>query len=620
MDPIEQRSGRATGAEKGLGRRLVQLVLPHLWPAEPGLRAMVVLAAVAMVAGKLVTVATPFALKGVVDALAPTDGAPVAAIPLAFLLAYGAARLGGTLFNELRDTLFARVAERAGRRVALRTYEHLFALSLRWHLERRTGELARAISRGVQAVGFMLHTALFTMGPVVLELGLVLGILLWRYPPGFAFVTLATVAVYAAFTIATTEWRTKFRREMNEKDNEFSAQAVDGLLNYEIVKAFGNEAFEARRLDRALQGYEDASVKAQASLSFLNAGQAAIIAVGVTVVMTLAARGVVAGELTVGDVVLVNAFLLQLYMPLNFLGVLYRELRQSLTDLELVGGLLELEPEIRDAPDARPLVLSGGEVRFEDVSFAYDPRRPVLEGVSFTIPAGRKVAIVGASGGGKSTIVRLLFRFFDPTSGRITIDGQDIRSVTQASLRAAIGLVPQDTVLFNDTIAANIGYGRPGASRAEIEAAAKVAQIHEFVASLPAGYETVVGERGLKLSGGEKQRVAIARVVLKNPPILVLDEATSALDSLTELQLQAALRDAARGRTTLVIAHRLSTVVDADEILVLEAGRIVERGSHEELLARGRVYRALWTRQLEKGRAEAAEPAARESAVASTLR
>jgi len=347
MDPIEQRSERPMGTEKGLGRRLVQLVLPHLWPAEPGLRAMVILATIAMVAGKLVTVATPFALKAVVDALVPTDDAPVAAIPLAFLLAYGAARLGGTLFNELRDTLFARVAERAGRRVALRTYEHLFALSLRWHLERRTGELARAISRGVQAVGFMLHTALFTMGPVVLELGLVLGILLWRYPPGFALVTLATVAVYAAFTIATTEWRTKFRREMNEKDNEFSAQAVDGLLNYEIVKAFGNEAFEARRLDRALQGYEDASVKAQASLSFLNAGQAAIIAVGVTAVMTLAARGVVAGELTVGDVVLVNAFLLQLYMPLNFLGVLYRELRQSLT------CLLYTSPSPRDQRGSR---------------------------------------------------------------------------------------------------------------------------------------------------------------------------------------------------------------------------------------------------------------------------
>ncbi len=599
-------AGQPAG-ESGTYRRLVQLVLPHLWPREPRLRAMVVLAAIAMVAGKLVTVATPFALKGVVDALAPREGVPLEAVPLALLLAYGAARLGGTLFNELRDAVFARVAERAGRRVALRAYEHLFALSLRWHLERRTGELARAIGRGVQAVGFMLHTALFTMGPVILELALVLGILLWRYPPSFAIVTLVTVAVYAAFTIATTEWRTRFRREMNEKDNEFSAQAVDGLINYEIVKAFGNEAFEARRLDRSLAAYEDAAVKSQASLSFLNAGQAAIIAVGVTAVMTLAARGVVAGELTVGDVVLVNAFLLQLYLPLNFLGVLYRELRQSLTDLELVGGLLELEPEIRDAPDARPLRLAGGEVRFERVRFAYDPRRPILEDVSFTIPAGRKVAIVGASGAGKSTIVRLLFRFFEVTGGAVLIDGQDVRSVSQASLRAAIGLVPQDTVLFNDTIAANIGYARPGASRAEIEAAAKVAQIHDFVASLPQGYETVVGERGLKLSGGEKQRVAIARVVLKNPPILVLDEATSALDTLTERQLQAALEDAARGRTTLVIAHRLSTVVDADEILVLEGGRIVERGRHEQLLARRGRYAALWARQHETALAEAAE-------------
>ena len=597
----------ARTADSGARRRLVQLVLPHLWPREGRLRAMVVIAGLAMIVGKLVTVATPFALKGLVDELAPREGVGPAAVPLALLLAYGAARLGSTLFNELRDTVFARVAERAGRLVALRTYEHLFDLSLRWHLDRRTGELARAISRGVQAVGFMLHTALFTMGPVILELGLVLGILIWRYPPAFALVTLATVAVYAIFTIATTEWRTKFRREMNEKDNEFSAQAVDGLLNYEIVKAFGNEAFEVRRLDRALAAYEDASVRAQTSLSLLNAGQATIIAVGVTLVMTLAARGVVAGELTVGDVVLVNAFLLQLYLPLNFLGVLYRELRQSLTDLELVGGLLERPPEIGDAPDARPLRLSGGEVCFERVSFAYDPRRPILDEVSFTIPAGHKVAIVGASGGGKSTLVRLLFRFFDVGGGRVTVDGQDVRSVTQASLRAAIGLVPQDTVLFNDTIAANIGYARTDASRAEIEAAARVAQIHDFISSLPQGYDTVVGERGLKLSGGEKQRVAIARVVLKDPPILVLDEATSALDSLTERQLQAALRDAARGRTTLVIAHRLSTVVDADTILVLEAGRIVERGTHDQLLARGGLYAALWTRQHATDEAEPAE-------------
>lgn len=603
---MEQPASHRPGpSQRKAAARLIRLVLPHLWPAEPQLRLLVVTAAVCMIAGKLVTVATPFALKGVVDALAPPEALRPEAIPLALLLAYGAARLSSTLFNELRDTLFARVAERGGRIVARRTFEHLFALSLRWHLERRTGEVARVISRGLQAVGFMLHTALFTMGPVVLELLLVTIVLVWKYPPSFALVTLATVAVYAVFTIVTTDWRNRFRRAMNEKDNEVSARAVDGLINYEIVKAFGNESYETRRLDRALAAYEDAAVKAQASLSFLNAGQAAIIAVGVTIVMALAARGVVAGELTVGDVVLVNAFLLQLYLPLNFLGVLYRELRQSLTDLEHVGEILDLRPEIEDAPDAEPLRLSKGTVEFDRVRFAYDPRRPILKEVSFTIPAGRKVAIVGASGAGKSTIVRLLFRFFDVTGGAIRIDGQDIRSVTQASLRAAIGLVPQDTVLFNDTIAANIAYGRPGATRAEIEKAAKVAQIHDFIMSLPDGYDTLVGERGLKLSGGEKQRVAIARVVLKDPPILVLDEATSALDTLTERSLQSALAEAARGRTTLVIAHRLSTVVDADEILVLDGGRIVERGSHEQLLARRGLYAALWTRQHERALAEA---------------
>ncbi|MDX6748748.1 ABC transporter ATP-binding protein/permease [Geminicoccaceae bacterium 1502E] len=590
--------------EGALGE-LVRLVLPYLWPeGSSALRRRVVIAGLFLVAAKLVNISVPFFLKGVVDELSV---ATAAAVPVAFLVAYGAARLGASLFTQLRDALFSRVGERAGRLVARQVYEHLFALSLRYHLERRTGELARAISRGVHAVSFLLETVVFSMVPTLLEFVLVLGILVWRYPPTFALVTFLTIAAYAAFTIVTTNWRTAFRREMNARDNEFSGQAVDGLINYETVKAFGNEAFESRRLDGALTAYENAAVKSQVSLSFLNAGQAAIIAVGVTVVMLLAARDVVAGTLTVGDVVLVNAFILQLYMPLNFLGVVYRELRQSLTDLETIGGLLRRAPEIADAPGAGALELDGGSVTFEAVGFAYDERRPILDGLGFTIPAGHKLAVVGPSGAGKSTVVRLLFRFFDVTSGAVRIDGQDVRKVSQASLRAAIGVVPQDTVLFNDTIAANIAYGRPGAGREEIVRAARIAQIHEFVESLPDGYDTQVGERGLKLSGGEKQRVAIARVVLKDPAILVLDEATSALDSRTERSLQDALAQVARGRTTLVIAHRLSTVVDADEIVVLERGQVIERGSHAALLAHRGLYHQMWTRQQESPEDTAAE-------------
>ncbi|HEX8376015.1 MAG TPA: ABC transporter ATP-binding protein/permease, partial [Geminicoccaceae bacterium] len=536
----------------GLGR----LVLPYLWPADsPGLRARVMRALACLIAAKLVNIAVPFFLKDVVDGL----GRPgLAALPLAALLAYGAARLGASAFNELRDALFSRIAERAGRRLALRVYDHLFRLSLAYHLQRRTGELARQIERGVHSVTFLLDTGLFSLGPTLLEFLFVIGILLWKYPPVFALIAFVTVAAYAAFTIFTTNWRTKFRREMNRLDNEFSGQADDGLNNYEVVKAFANEGFEYRRLDRALESYEHASVKSQISLSFLNAGQATIIAVGVTAIMIAAALEVVAGRLSVGDVVLVNAFVLQLYMPLNFLGVVYRELRQSMTDLENIDGLLNLRSEVEDAPGARPLQVRGGEVRFEGVRFAYDQRRPILDGVGFVIPAGRKLAVVGPSGAGKSTLVRLLFRFYEVTGGGVTVDGQDVRSVTQDTLRRAIGVVPQDTVLFNDTIAANIAYGRPGASQEEVERAAKVAQIHDFIGTLPEGYATVVGERGLKLSGGEKQRVAIARVVLKDPPILVLDEATSALDTRTEMALQADLERVAEGRTTLVIAHRLS--------------------------------------------------------------
>jgi ABC-type transport system involved in Fe-S cluster assembly fused permease/ATPase subunit len=591
--PGESRAGLAEL------RRLLAFVLPYLWPKdEPGLRIRVVLASIAMVAAKLLNIQVPFFLKRVVDALGlPAD---LLTVPLVALIAYGAARLGAALFQELRDALFARVGERAGRRVAIGVYRHLFDLSLRYHLERRTGELGRSVERGVKAISFLLTTALFAMGPVLVELVLVLGILLRLYPWSWAFTVFATIAVYAAFTIWTTNWRTRYRREMNRLDNLFAGQAVDGLINYEMVKAFTAEEHETGRLDQAMAQYEEAAVRSQASLSLLNTGQAAIIAIGVTVLMGLSAARVVAGEATVGDVVLVNAFILQLYLPLNFLGVLYRELRQSLIDLENLAGLSGLKPEVADAPDAKALQFAGGEVRFEHVSFAYDPRRPILDDLSFTIPPGRKLAIVGPSGAGKSTVVRLLFRFYDVSSGQIRIDGQDLRTLRQRSLRQAIGVVPQDTVLFNDTIRANIAYARPDAGQDEIEAAARTAQIHDFIRLLPEGYDTVVGERGLKLSGGEKQRVAMARVVLKNPPILILDEATSALDSRTEQALQAELQQVAAGRTTLVIAHRLSTVVDADEILVLERGKVVERGDHDRLLAHGGLYAQMWRRQHER--------------------
>ena len=585
-------------------RELARLIGPHLWPADLELRVRVVAAFALLVCAKLVNISVPFFLKAVVDEVSRPS---LAAIPLAALIAYGAARLGASLFGELQDAVFAKVGQRSGRRMALKVYEHLFQLSLAYHLQRRTGELSRAIERGVKSIAFLLQTALFSMAPVLLEFVLVIGILLWRYPLSFAAITFVTVAAYAVFTIVTTNWRTRFRREMNERDNEFSGAAVDGLINYEVVKAFANEGYESRRLDGALAAYEKAAVQSEQTLAYLNAGQAAIIAIGVTAIMIVAASHVVAGTLSVGDIVLVNAFILQLYQPLNFLGVFYRELRQSLTDLENMHGLFALAPEIADAPDARPLQVNGGTVRFQDVRFDYDPRRPILKGVSFEIPAGHKVAVVGPSGSGKSTLVRLLFRFYEVAGGSVTVDGQDVRSVAQASLRRAVGVVPQDTVLFNDTVAANIAYGRPGATQDEVEAAARLAQIHDFIAGLPEGYQTKVGERGLKLSGGEKQRVAIARVMLKNPPVLVLDEATSALDSRTEQALQGALERVAAGRTTLVIAHRLSTVIDADEIVVLEHGHVVERGTHPALLARGGLYAEMWRRQQEAPEAEAAE-------------
>ncbi len=581
----------------GVWPALVAL-LPYLWPKDSReLRARVVIAVALLILAKLINVAIPFFYKAIVDGLTAPEAGAIIALPLAALLAYGGARLGTALFAQLRDAIFAKVAQHAGRQVSLSVFNHLFQLSLGYHLSRRTGELSRAIDRGVRAITFMLGMVLFNILPTLFEFALVIIILLINYDWPFALITFVTIVGYAVFTIVATEWRTQYRRLMNTEDNAVSAKAVDSLLNYETVKTFTNERLEAERFDQALARYQGAAVKSQTTLAALNFGQAAIVALGVTAIMIVAAQGVVAGDLTVGDVVLVNAFLLQLYQPLNILGFVYRELKQSLADLETLASLLAKKPEIADRPDAAALSLEGGEVRFNSVGFGYDPRRPILRNVDFAIPAGQSLAVVGSSGAGKSTIVRLLFRFYDVDSGGITIDGQDIRGLTQHSLRSAIGLVPQDTVLFNDTIRTNIAYGQPGADQGSIEQAARAAQIHDFIATLPDGYDTLVGERGLKLSGGEKQRVAIARMVLKNPPILILDEATSALDSLTEQQIQTALRALATGRTTLMIAHRLSTVVDANQILVIEDGKVIERGHHQDLLARGGSYADMWSRQ-----------------------
>ncbi len=585
----------STPGDPGLRQALAALA-PYLWPKDArDLRIRVVASVAFLLLAKLVNVAVPFLYKAIVDGLSGPQGMVV--LPLAALLAYGGARFGAALFAQARDALFAKVAQRAGRLMSLSVFRHLFQMPLRYHLERRTGELARAIDRGVKAVTFMLGVALFAFVPTLFEFALVIGILLVEYHWPFAAITFVTIAVYTTFTFLATEWRTRFRRIMNTQDNAVSAQAVDSMLNYETVKSFTNEGYEEARFDRTLGRYERAATKSQVSLAVLNFGQGAIVAIGITAIMLVAAQGVVAGTLTVGDVVLVNTFLLQLYQPLNVLGFVYRELKQSVADLEHMAGLLALRPEILDRPGAPDLALSGARVRFDRVGFGYDPRRVVIEDLSFAIPAGHTLAVVGSSGAGKSTLVRLLFRFYDIDEGAITIDGQDLRDVTQHSLRAAIGLVPQDTVLFNDTIGANIAYGRPDADQPAIEAAARAAQIHDFVAGLPDGYDTLVGERGLKLSGGEKQRVAIARMVLKDPPILIFDEATSALDSRTERMIQAALRQLSAGRTTLIIAHRLSTVVDADQILVLEHGKVVEHGHHQQLLAHHGTYAQMWARQ-----------------------
>jgi len=583
----------------------IRALMPYLWPSSRfDLRMRVALAMVLLLAAKGATVVVPVILKHAVDQLsAPTMMVGLAAVPVALLLAYGAARIISLTFKEMQAAVFAKVTHHAIRKVALQTFQHLHKLSLRFHLERQTGGLSRAIERGTSGIEFLLRMMLFNIIPTMVEIALV-GVLLWTMlSPLFAMATLGTIAAYVVWTLALTNWRTRFRRQMNDNDSNAHTKAIDSLLNYETVKYFGNEEHEAKRFDVALAGYEQAAIKSKTSLALLNTGQGAIIAVGVTIVMLMAGYGVSRGELTVGDFVLVNTYLLQLYLPLNFLGSAYREIKHSLTDMEDMFSLLDANAEVEDAPGAPTLDASQGEVRFENVTFAYDPRRPVLKNVSFTVPSGKSVAIVGASGAGKSTLSRLLFRFYDVSDGRISIDGQDIRAVGQSSLRATIGIVPQDTVLFNDTIRYNVAYGRPGATAEEIEHAAKLAKIHDFVLSLPDGYDTVVGERGLKLSGGEKQRVAIARTILKAPQILLFDEATSALDTHTEKEIQASLKDVATGRTTLAIAHRLSTVVDSDEILVLDQGEIKERGAHTQLLEKGGLYATMWQRQQEASKA-----------------
>ena len=570
-------------------------LLPYLWRY----RWRVGIALCFLLAAKGANVSVPLLLKHLIDSLTLKPGDPTAllVVPVALLVGYGLLRLSTSLFTELRELIFAKATEGTARSISLQVFRHLHALSLRFHLERQTGGMTRDIERGTRAVHSLISYSLYSIFPTLVEVAMVLTLLAWKFDASFAWITLAALAFYVTFTITVTEWRTQFRKEMNELDSKAHTRAIDSLLNYETVKYFNNEEFEARRYDENLEKLRRAALKSQSTLSLLNTGQQLIIATALIAMLWRATQGVVDGRLTLGDLVMVNAFMIQLYIPLNFLGVMYREIKQSLTDLDKMFGLMEKHREVDDAPGARPLQVSAGAVRFERVGFAYDPARPILHELSFEIPAGKTVAVVGPSGAGKSTLARLLYRFYDVNSGRITIDGQDIRQVTQGSLRQSIGIVPQDTVLFNDTVEYNIAYGRPGATRAEVEAAARAAHIHDFIAATPKGYDTMVGERGLKLSGGEKQRVAIARTLLKNPPVLIFDEATSALDSANERAIQAELRAVSQGKTALVIAHRLSTVVDAHEIVVLEAGRVVERGPHADLLARNGRYAEMWRLQ-----------------------
>ncbi len=603
--PIHAYKREVSASGGALFGTLIRL-WPFIWPSDRrDLKVRVVLAILMLIAAKLATIAVPFTFKWATDALAspPPQGGNwlpwLLAVPILMTMAYGAMRVLMALLTQMRDGVFAKVAMNAVRRLAILTFEHMHLLSLRFHLERKTGGLTRVLERGRNGIETIVRMVILQLSPTIIELALIVAVLLYEFDWRYVVTVLATVALYMCYTYFATEWRIGIRRKMNESDTDANTKAIDSLLNYETVKYFSAEARESARYDRSMARYEQASVQAYTSLAVLNAGQAVIFTAGLTIAMAMCAYGIRAGTQTIGDFVMINAMMIQLYQPLNFMGMVYREIKQAVIDIETMFALLGREPEIKDAPSAKPLKIGQGAIRFENVRFAYEPARPILKGIDFEVPAGRTVAIVGPSGAGKSTISRLLFRFYDVTGGRILVDGQDLRDVTQASLRNTIGMVPQDTVLFNDTVRYNIRYGRWDATDAEVEEAARLAQIDAFIRLTPKGYETEVGERGLKLSGGEKQRVAIARTILKAPPILVLDEATSALDSHTEKEIQDALDRVSKNRTTLVIAHRLSTIVGADEIIVLDRGVIVERGTHQRLLAEGGLYASMWSRQRE---------------------